>query len=163
MIDDALAHLLELGFEEADEFVLIPSPAGPVVNTRGRVAGTRTRASAPSVYAWVACRPSGADVIYIGMASAGWVIRRNQHFHGFRDEMKAGGKNRLGVLAELEAGVQVKVLEKPAGAAGYFGVMAPTHGAEEWALLAMFEPKLNRRSDIDRAKRFAADAPRVAR
>src|SRR5437879_738705 len=94
-------RLISLGFKEVDEFVVVPSSAGAIVDTSGRVGRKRTAASGPSVYAWVACRPSGAEVIYVGMASAGWPTRRNQHFHGFRDEMKAGGKNRLGLLAEL--------------------------------------------------------------
>jgi hypothetical protein len=153
---NSINHLQELeaeGFREVDEFNLVSEGHDLWIDLLGR-GRTKATKHSPSVYAWVSCRDGASEVIYVGMASKGWLIRRGQHFQGLRLPVGAGAKNRLGIIDEILGKARVKVLERTSGAETYFGMRAPTHGAEEWALLARFQPRLNRGSDINRALQF---------
>lgn len=154
-------HLSELeaaGFVHVDSLSLAAEDDG--FRIQFGPASRDRNARHPSVYAWVVCTPGRSEVIYVGMASQGWRVRRGQHAGGLKTAEGAGAKNRLGLVAALQGKGVVKVFERRATEATLFGVRAPMHGAEEWALIARFRPPLNKPTDVERAVRFAGGSIR---
>jgi hypothetical protein len=137
----------ELALNEVGKWLL--TSCGTMLTCPGPGRGAN---KAPSVYVIASVGTAGeAIVLYVGKASDGWGKRRGLHL--------GNRKRRFHqvIIAQLNENRRVLVFERQSGWSVHDGFRAPTHDAEEVALMARFRPTINRPSDVHRAVRFQND------
>ena len=111
------------------------------------VPGAATPPAVPSVYAWMAMGEEQGedrgDLLYIGKAGSGVAARARQHEGGFI-KSSSGRQNAVALGAVLEQGGSVAVLTRVSGTIERFGQVVSAVAIEEEALIAKFQPPLNR-------------------
>ncbi|GEM_PF-3329045 len=98
------------------------------------------------VYAWVAHREQIAEILYIGKAGATLRQRCRQHQSGFKGASRslAGLRNGAYLAAALQAGDRISIWGRESGIIQLFGQSVSLCSTEEEALIARFNPPLNR-------------------
>lgn len=102
--------------------------------------------TAPAVYLWLGhvAGSEAGDVLYVGKAGKGVARRSAQHQGGFVNS--GAGRKNSAALAEVlgDAQMSVTVMTRDAETTDLFGQRVSLYAAEEDALCALLQPRLNR-------------------
>lgn len=105
----------------------------------------------PCVYIIVSEANGDSEVLYVGMGSNGWWRRVRKHLGNWDRQF-----HRL-IEERLRSGAEVCTYSKTAEWVTMHGQRTNLCGAEEMALIARYQPKLNASKDVKRASEWQRD------
>ena len=135
---EILEQLRICGFTEAGRIAMAGDYPAPTIDKACCWNG--------GVYAWVAHREEGAEILYVGKAGRTLRQRCREHQAGFNGTAgsRAGLRNGAYLAEALRTGARISIWGRASAHIELFGQTVSLCSTEEEALIARFNPVLNR-------------------